>query len=96
MQIVIRTYYGKGAKKLFDLLDQRQTEVESLMRSIDGFVSYTLARNGDGGFSVTVCQDQLGIDQSVKAALDFIAKHAPEMSVAAMHVSEGLVITHIN
>ncbi len=96
MQIVIRTYYGKGAKKLFDLLEQRQGEVQSLMRPIEGLVSYTLARNGDGGFSVTVCQDERGIDQSVKTARDFIAKHAPEMNIAAMHVSEGSVITHIN
>jgi len=95
MRVVIRNYYGKGTKKFIDLLAQHQAEVESLMRSIDGFVSYTLARNGEGGFSVTVCQDERGINQSVKTARDFIAKHAPEMSVAATHISEGTVITHL-
>jgi hypothetical protein len=96
MQVVIRTYYGKGTKKLFDLLEHRQGEVQDLMRSIEGLVSYILARNGNGGFSVTVCQDKRGIKQSVKTARDFIAQHAPEMSLAAMQVSEGSVITHLN
>lgn len=95
MQVVIRTYYGKGAKKLFDLLEHHRTEVQDLMRSIEGLVSYTLARNNAGGFSVTVCQNKRGINQSVKTARDSIAKHAPEMSVAAMLITEGSVITHI-
>jgi hypothetical protein len=66
MQVVVRKYSGKGAKELFDVLEKRTTDVESLIRSVKGFVSYTLARSGDGGFSVTVCQDKAGIDESVK------------------------------
>ena len=95
MQVVIRNYYGRGTKKLFDLLDEHQDEVQRLMRSVDGFVSYTLARTGGGGFSVTVCRDKRGINQSVKAARGFIAKYLPEMNLAAMHISEGTVITHV-
>ena len=95
MHVVIRTYYGKGAKKFIDLLEQHLAEVQRLMRSIDGFVGYTLARTAEGGFSVTICQDERGIKQSVKTAREFIAKHAPEMSIAAMHISEGTVVTHI-
>jgi len=95
MQVVIRTYYGKGTKKLFDLLDQHQTEVQSLMRAVEGLVSYTLARDARGGFSVTVCRNKRGINQSVKAAQKFLAKYAPEMSLAAMHISEGKVIMHV-
>ena len=95
MQVVIRTYYGKGTKKLFDLLDEHQAEIQGLMRAVEGLVSYTLARDGRGGFSVTVCRDKRGIQQSVKAARDFIAKYAPEVSLAAMHISEGTVITHV-
>ena len=95
MQVVIRTYHGKGAKKLFDLLENHQPEVQTLMRSIKGLVSYTLARNDDGGFSVTVCQDKQGINKSIKTARDFITKHAPETSLSALHIFEGSVITHI-
>ena len=95
MQIVIRTYYGKGTKKLFDLLETHQTKVQTLMCSVEGLVNYTLARNSRGGFSVTVCQDKRGIKQSVKTARKFVAQHAPEMNLAAMQISEGKVIAHV-
>lgn len=95
MQVVIRTYYGKGTKKLFDVAEQHEAELQSLMRSVEGLVSYTLARDGRGGFAVTVCRDKRGIRQSIKQARAFLAQHAPEMSLAAMHISEGKVITHV-
>jgi hypothetical protein len=36
--------------------------VEREMRSVKGFVSYTLARSADGGFSMTICQDKAGAE----------------------------------
>jgi len=95
MEVIIRTYYGKGTKKLFDIGEEHEAELQSLMRSVKGLVSYTLARTGQGGFSVTICQDQHGIKESVKAARDFMAKRAPNTCLAAMQISEGKVITHI-
>ena len=76
-------------------MEQHETEVQNLMRSVEGLVSYTVARDRRGGFSVTVCRDKRGIQQSLKIARDFLAQHAPEMSLAAMHISEGKVITHV-
>src|ERR1043166_10238302 len=76
MQVVIRTYSGKGAKELFDWLGKRAADLQPLMRSVKGFVNYTLARSGSGGFSVTVCQDKAGIDESIQKAKDWIAKNA--------------------
>jgi len=70
MHVVVRAYSGTGAKELFDVLEQRKADVEGIMRSVKGFVSYTLARSGDGGLSVTVCQDKAGIDESVQKAKD--------------------------
>ena len=96
MQIVIRTYYGKDDKKLFDLLEKHHAEVHNLMGSIKGLVSYTLARNSLGGFSVTVCKDKRGINKSIKTKQNFIAHHASDMNLAAMHIIEGAVITHFN
>ena len=95
MQTVIRRYSGKGAKELFVLLEKRTADVEELMRSVKGFVSYTLARSGDGGFSVTVCQDKAGIDESVQKAKDWIAKNAGNTGAAAPEVSEGSVLIHL-
>ena len=92
MHAVVRTYSGKGAKDLFEVLEKRKAEVESLLRPIKGFVSYTLARSGDGGFSVTVCQDKGGTDESVQAARTWIAKNAGNTGAGAPTVSEGPVI----
>jgi len=95
MHVGVRTYSGKGAKELFDMLEKRKADVESIMRSVKGFVSYTLARSGDGGFSVTVCQDKAGIDESVQKAKEWVAKNAGNTGVGAPNVSDGAVIIHL-
>ena len=65
------------------------------MRSIKGLVSYTLARDGRGGFSVTICKTKHGVHRSVETARNFLVKHVPDMNIFAMHISEGKVITHV-
>jgi restriction endonuclease Mrr len=96
MHTVVRTYSGKGAKELFDALEKHTADVEKLMRSVKGFIGYTLARSGDGGFSVTVCKDKAGVDESVQKAKEWIAKNAASTGVAAPKVAEGSVIAHLN
>lgn len=95
METVIRRYSGKGAKELFDLLEKRAADVEKLLRGVKGFIGYTLARSGDGGFSVTVCQDKAGIDESVQAARNWIAENGGSTGAAAPEVSEGSVIIYV-
>ena len=95
MYAAVRTYSGNGAKELFDVLEKRKSEVEGVMRPIKGFVSYTLARSGDGGFSVTVCQDKAGSDESIKAAREWVAKNAGNTGAGAPIVSEGPVIIQL-
>jgi hypothetical protein len=56
---------------------------------------YTLARSDDGGFSVTVCQDQAGIEESVQKARDWIARNAAHTAAGAPQVSSATVITHL-
>ena len=65
------------------------------MRSVKGFVGYTLARSGDGGFSVTVCKDKAGVDDSVQKAKDWIAKNAGHIAASAPEVSVGRVVLHL-
>jgi hypothetical protein len=96
MQTVLRRYSGAGAKELFDLLEKRAGDVDETMGSVKGLVSYTLVRSSDGGFSVTVCQDKAGIDDSVQRAKDFIMKNAGGIGAAAPEVTEGSVIAHLN
>jgi hypothetical protein len=97
MDVVVRTYTGKGSKELFSLLEQRKEDVEKLMRSVKGFESYTLARSGNGeggGMSMTVCQDKAGTEESVRVAKEWIAKNGGNLSVDAPKVSTGSIIIH--
>jgi hypothetical protein len=94
MHMVIRTYTGTGAKELFDVLKERAADVESVMRSVKGFVSYTLARTGDGGVAVTVCQDFAGAMESIQKAKEWVAKNAGHTGVGAPKASDGVVIIH--
>jgi hypothetical protein len=96
MDVVVRTYTGKGSKELFSLLEQRKEDVEKLMRSVKGFESYTLARsgNGEGGMSMTVCQDKAGTEESVRVAKEWIAKNGANIAVDAPKVSAGSIIVH--
>src|SRR5262245_51205476 len=82
MHAVVRNYSGKGTKALFDLLEKNKEEVESLIRVVKGFVSYSLVRTTRGGFSVSVYQDKAGADESTRVAREWIAKNASKTGVA--------------
>lgn len=94
MHAVIRTYAGSGASELFDLLQQRKSDVEGLMRPIEGFVTYLLVRTADGGTSVTICQDKAGTDESLRRAREWVATNASGIGAGEPTVSEGPVILH--
>ena len=95
MQMVVRKYSGKGAKALVDLLEKNTAEVQTLMRSVKGFVSYALARSSDGGFSVTICQDIAGVGESGQKAKDWIIKNAATTGAAAPELTIGEVVVHM-
>jgi hypothetical protein len=92
---VVRTYSGKGAKELFDVLEKQKSDVEIVIRSIKGFVSYTLVRTRDGGLSVSVYQDKAGTEESVQKARDWIKQNAPQAGASAPTVTEGTAILHL-
>ncbi len=96
MHAVVRSYSGTGANELFDLLEARKGEVESLIRSVTGFVAYSLIRTGDGGISVTVCQDKAGTDESLQLAKNWIQENAVDLDTSAPSVSEGSVIVQLS
>jgi hypothetical protein len=95
MHAVMRDYSGSGAKKFFDLLESKKAEVKDVMMPIRGFVSYSLVRTARGGFSVTICQDKAGTDESVRVAREWIAKNARDTRVARPNISAGAVILHL-
>lgn len=95
MHAVTRAYSGKGAKELFDVLEKHKGDVEKLIRSIKGFVSYSLVRTPDGGFSVSVYQDKAGADESIQKARDWIKQNAPNVGASAPKVAEGSVLLQL-
>jgi hypothetical protein len=95
MYAVVRNYSGAGAKELFELLDERKSEVETPLRAVEGFVSYTLIRTNDGGVSVTVCHDQDGTDESSQVAREWIKANAAGLNTDPPTVSKGPVIFHL-
>jgi hypothetical protein len=95
MHAVVRTYSGKGAKELVDLLEKRKSDVESVMRSVKGLVSYFMVRTADGCYSISVCQDKAGTEESVQKAKDWIRQNASSTGVGAPKVAEGSVLVHL-
>ncbi len=96
MHAVVRTYSGQGARALFDILEERKAEVESMIRSVLGFHAYMLLRTEDGGVAVTVCYDKTGTDESLQLARNWIAENAPDLGVNPPSVSEGPVLLHLS
>jgi len=75
MHAVVRNYSGQGASELFDLLGQREADVTALISGVPGFVNYVAIRNGDGGVTVTVCEDKAGTDESSRRAADWVKEN---------------------
>jgi hypothetical protein len=59
MHVVVRSYSGQGASELFDLLAEREEDVKELISGVPGFVKYAAFRSGDGGMTVTICEDKV-------------------------------------
>lgn len=95
MHAVLRTYSGKGAKELFDVIEKNKIDVEKVLRSVKGFVGYSLARTSDGGFSLTVCHDKAGAEESSAKAKDWVKHNAPKAGASAPALTEGSVILHL-
>ena len=96
MHAVIRSYSGSGAADLIDLISGRKEEVENILHSINGFVSWTLIKTESGGATVTVCQDKSGTDESIRVAREWIQKNASDLEVNPPSVSEGPAPLHIS
>ena len=89
MYAVIRRY--THAPQLFDELVRRQADVKQLIEGVPGFVSYYLVRAGDGGASITVCQDQAGTAESSRVARDWVRENVPA-ATAPPELTEGEVL----
>lgn len=95
MHAVVRSYSGPGASELFDLLGQREEDVKNLIGGVPGFVSYTAFRSGDGGTTVTVCQDKTGTDESSRRAAEWVKENVSSPTNPPM-ITEGSTVLQFN
>ncbi|GAC1605743.1 MAG: hypothetical protein NVS3B21_35370 [Acidimicrobiales bacterium] len=93
MYVVVRTYSGQGASEVFDLLEKQEDEAKSLMRGVPGFVSYAAVRSDGGGFTVTVCDDKAGTDESTSRAAAWVKENA-SAPISPPVVTEGSTVLH--
>ena len=90
MYAVIRRY--TGASQLFDELARRRSDVEQLLRSVPGFRGYYLVRSGEGGASITLCDDQAGTSESTRIAAEWVRQNVPAAAGSPPQVTEGEVL----
>jgi len=90
MYTVVRRY--TNASQLFDTLQQRQADVEQLIRGVKGFVAYSLIRSGDGGASITFCEDRAGSEESSRVAAEWVRQNVPAAAGRPPEVTEGEVL----
>jgi len=88
MHAVVRTYSGQGASELFDELGRREEDIKALIGGVDGFISYVAVRHGEGGVTVTVCEDKAGTDESSQRAATWV-KDNLSGTVDAPDITEG-------
>ena len=83
-----------SSSEMADLLASRRGEVESLMSGVPGLQGYILMRTENGCASITVCDDQAGIDESARMAAEWLRENAADLAIAAPEVLSGEVIAH--
>jgi hypothetical protein len=91
MYVVVRSYTGQGASELFDLLGQREEDVQELISGVPGFIKYAAFRSGDGGITVTMCEDKAGTDESSTRAAGWVSENV-DGTVDPPQITEGSTV----
>src|ERR1041384_668961 len=95
MHAVVRSYSGQGVSELFEQLEQRNEEIKELIGGGPGFLSYPAVRSGEGGFTVTVCQDKTGTDESSRRAAEWVKENISTMANPPV-ITEGSTAAHFS
>jgi len=92
MYVAVRSYSGQGASELFDVLGRREEDVKSLISSVPGFISYAAFRSGDGGMTVTICEDKVGTDESSRRAAKWVSENVSTTGSPPVVITEGSTV----
>jgi len=93
MYAVVRRY---RSPQLIDELAQNQDVVGQIISGIAGFVSYTLLRTEDGGYTLSVYRDRAGAEESTRQAQAWTQANISAAAQSAAEVSQGEVILHLD
>jgi hypothetical protein len=89
MYAVVRRYTQADA--LGTAMLDHQQEIQDLLSSVPGFVTY-YAINEDGVLaSVTVCEDKAGTDESTRRAAEWVRTNLAGTTIAPPEVTAGNV-----
>src|SRR5689334_13848693 len=87
MYTVIRHY--AAAPDLVSELQKRSKDVEGIISSVPGFISYYCIRTADGMASVTVCENKSGCDESTQRAGTWLRENLPNMKLTPPTIIAG-------
>ena len=89
MYAVLRRY--TKAAKLVEAMERRSQEVEQILSSVPGFVTYHAIRSGDTLVTVSVCRDQSGTDETTRRAAQWVRENVPTGAPGAPEITAGEV-----
>jgi hypothetical protein len=95
MHTVIRTYSGKGATETIDLIIADKKGVKKMMRSVKGFVDYSVIKTADGGFTVTVSKTEKASEAITAAAREWVVDNASHIEAAPPKVMGGKILLNV-
>ena len=87
MYVSIRRYVGNSG--LADELAARSDEVKAVIEPVQGFQQYFLVKATDGTASITICEDQAGVEESNRAAAAWIKENMPEIASSPPEITAG-------
>ena len=94
MDASVRRYRGM-APGAVDQVRQRRHEFEPLLRQVSGFRAWYMIGADDGMITVTLCDDRMGAEESVRVAGDYIGRNIPDLIPNPPDVSSGEVAAQI-
>jgi hypothetical protein len=65
--------------------------VKVLISGVPGFASYAAFRSGDGGVTVTICEDKAGTDESSRRAAEWVKENV-NTTVNPPAITEGSTV----
>ncbi|MBV9323605.1 MAG: hypothetical protein JO352_07475 [Chloroflexi bacterium] len=91
---VLRIY--DNAPGLVDALVAHEDDVRALLTGVAGFRIWGLTRTATGAFTLTVCDDKAGTDETVRRAAGWIKTNLPDANIPAPTVIDGEAVLRID